>query len=148
MLNLLNRMAWIISIIAWISIYSIDNEFFIFWIIAIFIVKIILSKDFIQNSLDSQKLNIKTSEKEVKQKNELPKNLNIDLKEVAIYDEYIPTNTPKPKKEEPKKISNTTPTKFQKYLNDFFSQNLMAKIGWILLTLWIIFLMSLVYSAV
>ncbi len=148
MLNLLNRMAWIISIIAWISIYSIDNEFFIFWIIAIFIVKIILSKDFIQNSLDSQKLNIKTSEKDVKQKNELPKNLNIDLKEVAIYDEYIPTNTPKPKKEEPKKISNTTPTKFQKYLNDFFSQNLMAKIGWILLTLWIIFLMSLVYSAV
>jgi hypothetical protein len=33
-------------------------------------------------------------------------------------------------------------------LSEFFAENLMAKIGWILLALWVIFLMSLVYAAV
>ncbi len=38
------------------------------------------------------------------------------------------------------------PSKIAKFLSEFFAENLMAKIWWILLSIWLIFLMSLVYA--
>ncbi len=40
------------------------------------------------------------------------------------------------------------PSKIWLFLNEFFAENVMAKIGWILLALWVIFLMGLVYNLV
>lgn len=83
--------------------------------------------DFSQEQKEIEKIN---------EENKKSFNENKPILQERIYEAEIPEKIP----EEPSKIAQ--------FLSDFFAENLMSKIGWILLALWIIFLMSLVYTSV
>lgn len=93
------------------------------------------------NSIDEMSLNKEEERLEDIATVEYVKKYYQEEPQEKLNNESIPSY--ETEKNEPKE-----PGKVAKFLSEFFAENLMAKIGWILLTLWIIFLMSLVYSAV
>lgn len=158
MLNILNRFAWIISIITWISIFAIGNDLFIIALFSIFITKFILSKNFIKNNiLKNEQLAPDSMESGLKEtdSNKIQDNSNeikdLYKNEVDIYEK----NDWEKEKDELEIVEEQDkleiveePSKIWIFISSFFAENLIAKIGWILISIWVIFLMSLVYTQV
>ncbi|MDD5770386.1 MAG: DUF2339 domain-containing protein, partial [Candidatus Gracilibacteria bacterium] len=163
MYKILNRFAWFLAVIAGISIFAIDEDLFVFGIIAIFVIKfLILKESFIKsNILDYNKrleesilrkignTDFKENNKEILE-DEIIENINLKEQSINSYlNEKIETQEIQPQIIENKiEEIQKEPSKIAKFVSEFFAENLMAKIGGILLAIGIIFLMSLVYSVV
>ena len=165
MFKLLNRLAWFISLamwyiisfsIIWLNSYKIWNDDIIwsivFWIIAWLIFKkIFLSKDFIEGRLDFFAKSIWENYfwKTIKKPNPwIPS--TYQEKEATKIKEHIVNkvaSAPWIVSSKTKKVIKK-PSKSSIAIKKFFSENLLAKIGWILVFLWVLFLLSLVYSAI
>lgn len=159
MVSLLNRMAWILSLVVWISIFAIDEELFILWLILIFLVKFFLSKQFIKDSVEEYYNIWNKTNKPLKNENivDVKSSIETSIKKasdsVEVIKETVKRNIVNDEKitkhvEQKVQIVKEEPSKIMKFFSEFFAENLFAKIGWILLALWVIFLMSLVYSLV
>lgn len=175
MYTIFNRLSWILAILAFTILTIIHNDLSIAWIILWIVIKLLLSKSFIKNSINEFKvsiiidiieklklhwINIKDEVvDEIIKNNEIQKN-NLDekitklesvekvknieeVKDNIIFNENEKVEETKLVEEKIKK-----PSKIVIFLSDFFAENLMSKIWWILLAIWVIFLMSLVYSVV
>lgn len=169
MFSILNRIAWIVAIIGWWVIMSVGLEYIIPWIMCTFIVKIFLWENFIKTNIVNYNKRLERSILEqlgwVSHKPESPVQNPPSVDQLNQI-ENSPTFSHQPLLEEtqpdmePEKKTSTftantiknevkqEPSKIAVYLKEFFAENIMAKIGWILLALWVIFLMSLVYTKV
>lgn len=188
MYSIINRISWLFAITTFVAIFSIDDDFFIFAVIAAIIIKVFLNKWYIENWINSLKNEIESEilskisniwlnkkdlnkikdtistndEKVVNNEskatlldrlnekediNALNKD-NIDSFESKFEEEYIEPQKIDEEVNEPIQEVPSEPSKIWLFLKEFFAENVMAKIGWILLALGVIFLMSLVYSLV
>ncbi len=168
MFKLLNRFAWILSILSWFVIlflfwiaidemdggYSsfLDDDFFFIWFLwSLFIwsifKKIFLSQKFIEErvSFFADALNIKKSKKD---KKDIPE--TIDIPESVALENI--SNIKTEKINEVQQVEYSEPTfekeqsKVENYIKKFFSENILAKIGAILVFFSVVFLLSLVWS--
>ncbi len=168
MFKLLNRFAWILSlsfgfiiafIIIWFNNYRIGFEeiflSFILWIIFWLIIKkILFSKTFIQNRLEffanSLKQNYIENKKGIKLNNsEKQKEENITTNESKISNKEEEKTKIKDFKNSKNYIENKNPTAIEEFFNkttnyikDFFSTNLLAKLGWILIFLAVVYFLK------
>lgn len=144
MFKILNRIAWLISITLWLIIFLFLEMYwgapFVFLFILTFLIKFIFLWDkFIQN-------NIWTLE-EKQEENIIQKNEKQEDNITSSIDNKIESLIPE-KVEEKEIYTKVSDLAIIKYIKSFFADNIMAKIWWILLALWIIFLMGLVYNLV
>lgn len=166
MFKLLNRFAWFISlsfwfiialIIIWTNSYSLWGEEVFFsgmlWLIFWFIIKkLFLSKSYIESRLEffAEALNKNPNKVKIKneEKNETPEVEFVEqTQDFEETNEYISKDMES--KEKIQKVQkNKKPSKLALYIKQFFAENLLAKLGWILVFLWVLFLLSLVYSAI
>jgi len=159
MFALLNRFAWIIAIAISLQFsffvdrdWPFDDGWFWVFIIVLFLVKFFILSwwfikdrlEFFANSLSNNYIN---SEKIVKKVKKIKKSELLEA-EVKIKEFDYKTVAEKTKKPVKIKISKKKPSKFALEIKAFFSENLLAKLGWILVFLWVLFLLSLVYSAI
>jgi len=163
MFKLLNRFAWVIAIMTWLQFsffvdrdWHFDNEWFLVFVIILSIVKfLILPSRFIESRLKffAEALNktkplswiiSPSQEKEAtisSKKEEIKEEVKYKASEINLpFDEVIPVKKEKIKSEETSKLSLA--------IKSFFSENLLAKLWWILVFLGVLFLLSLVYSAI
>ncbi len=172
MYKLLNRFAWIIAIMIWLQFsllvdrdWPFDDEWFITFVITLLIVKFaILSWNFIKTRLEffAESLYKQYFNKSTNKNNN---NNSIKDEQIETYDyiEVLPEisdleqnldinqNNPSKvtyEKESVKKqeIVKNIENKYTLYIKKFFSENLLAKLGSILVFLWVLFLLGLVYS--
>lgn len=201
MLKLLNRIAWLVSLLLWyIVVFALiwldtsriwSDEIWIsmiFWTFAwMFLKKMFLSKAFITNRLDyfaeslGKRLWKKSSKKEIenllqsipfeeKKPEQLFEAQELDILpsesiEINCLDPYFEDTTIEAKEDKKRLLKEAInkriwkdeveqpiiqepdePSKFALAVNKFFSENLLAKLGWILVFLWVLFLLSLVYA--
>ena len=170
MFKLLNRFAWILSVLAWFFIlfllwiifdemdgsYSsfLDSDFFFIWIIWSWIIgaifkKIFLSKIFIEERVTffADALGIRSEKPEIHTDNksiipELIEKPQIMKAKASIALEEKPEI--KVEKSEP--IFEEKDSNVVIYIKKFFSENILAKIGSILVFFSVVFLMSLVWN--
>lgn len=165
MYKVLNRLAWIVTLFIWSFIIYLDLDFTIFAIILASIIKFgFLSENFIKSNIleYNKKLEESILQKLYENKeNHTQYEINpvIDNIQEAVN---INENQRKVIEISEEKVddiswnleiienseSQTSTSKLQIFLKDFFAENLIAKIGWILLALWVIFFMSLIYTLV
>ena len=178
MFALLNRFAWIIAIMIWLQFsfiadrdWPFDEVWFWIFIITLFIVKfsllgtsLIKSRlEFFANSIKQNYINQPDSLNEVEEKIDFKKQELKDienneiLEEIRIIKEIERENENKEnsykayaEKVEVEKIEEIEeePSKLALAIKAFFSENLLAKLGWILVFLWVLFLLGLVYAAI
>ncbi|MDD3646404.1 MAG: DUF2339 domain-containing protein [Candidatus Gracilibacteria bacterium] len=166
MFKLLNRFAWFISlsfgfIIALIIIgtnsYSLGGEEVFFsgmlgLIFGFIIKKLFLSKSYIESRLEffAEALNKNPNKVKIKneEKNETPEVEFVEqTQDFEETNEYISKDMES--KEKIQKVQkNKKPSKLALYIKQFFAENLLAKLGGILVFLGVLFLLSLVYSAI
>lgn len=155
MINILNRMAWIISVLVWFSIYiiwwfSILGSTFlsdfspiatiiISTIIGIIIKNIIFSKYFIESNLDSiDQISTQTVKKED----------TIIQEPIDISNNIEEEKTISQENQISQKNNNTENIPEESnIIKDFFTVNALAKIWWIFIFLWVVFFMSIFYIA-
>lgn len=160
MVKILNILSWLVSISIWIWIFAIDDDFFFLGLIIIFVIKFFLSKKFIEESIKWYKFEVEenfkkapvlsnNTSKEIIEDNNKTATTEI-IENVKEVSNIIKTPLPENKVILKEEVIETPsePSKIAKFFTEFFAENLLAKIGWILLALWIIFLMSLVYGIV
>lgn len=152
MFKLLNRFAWIISIMIWLQFsFFIDRdwpfgEWFIPFIIVLLIIKFwFLSWTFIKSRLEFFAKSISenyiknpTTNLEINQKREEKK-----IEKENTYKAYAENTIEKQTKKEVSK-----PSKLSIAIKNFFSENLLAKLGWILVFMWVLFFLSLIYTSI
>lgn len=170
MFKLLNRFAWILSITLWLALaIYIDNELFIWWILLWVLFKFMfLSWNFIQERLEvfahwletisqSKKKptqTVETTSLPLQEKGEIKQEEVIDLNNLVNEEKIIePINEIKETYDELEahEYENVTiekeivsePSAFSIYIKKFFSENILAKIGAILVFLWVVFFMSI-----
>ncbi len=177
MFALLNRFAWLIAIMIWLQFsFFIDRdgpfneEWFITFIIVLLIVKFwIISWWFIKSRLDFFANSISKNyikewlsptnkvEKEIIDLSEIQKEKDIEntklLEEVRLRKEKENKDNVYKAYAENKKVEKIDetieePSKLSIAIKNFFSENLLAKLGWILVFMWVLFFLSLVYSAI
>ena len=173
MTKLLNRLAWFISLLFWFFItfsltaflwelrYIWDEEIIIFLLICLFFwtifKKIFLSKGFIKTRLEffansiwdnfinkSPAIRANPVKETKKEKLNLEEEISLENNKQKVetndYKAYQVPRVKKAIKQEPSKLSLA--------IKKFFSENLLAKLGWILVFLWVLFLLGLVISAI
>ena len=174
MFKLLNRISWFISILMWNLVVSIFNYWYygsvniILWTLLGFILKkIFFSEHFIQERLEVFANWLETIIKSKKKSNKTEKIFSQPLQEKIeiIQEEVIDRNEVSQKMEITEEIPNISekksveyekekndfnsePSDLELYIKKFFSENLLAKIGSILVFLWVVFLMSLLWSEI
>lgn len=190
MVNIISRLSWVFAIVAFIAIFSVDDDLFVFALVVAIIIKALFNKNYIENEIDKFRSSVtneilsqiidswfdKKSVEKIKEivnnKKDITNNetvvndnsLSVLLNEEdtkqgeenelsSIYEEIQKENynIKENKKEEIdsyEEEKEKEPWKIEKFLTDFFAENVMAKIGGILLALWVIFLMTLIYSKV
>jgi len=161
MFKLLNRISYLVSFIMWFIIcfifisfdsYNLNSDIIIsslvFWIVVWLIFKkLFLSKKFIESRLQYFADTIKSLEKTVSpkvttyQKQEQPLE---EIKEFKLEEKLFEKEVEFVKSTE--KVSE--PSKFELAIKSFFAENLLAKLWGILVFLWVLFLLSLVYTAI
>lgn len=155
MFTLLNRITWLLSICAWLYIWSIDGDLFILGLIAAIAVKyIFFSPAFIKEALWELKTkkagNIKISDieqtpvlKEAKQENTVsnPEEKK-ETAEIKIHEQTIAKNAHRAEKT--KVMKPKEPGVFEK----FFAENLIAKIGGIILFIGVLTFLVGIYSVI
>lgn len=150
------RFSWIVSILAGLSITFIDDDLFFLWIIAAVTIKFfVLSDGFIKNNILDynkrleenilKKLSLNSwieqrKESVIEPVEDISQTIEPHIQTLWESIESTPKETIPEVPKEPSKVAV--------FLREFFAENLMAKIGWILLAIGILFLMSLVYSLV
>lgn len=174
MFQLLNRITWVVSIIFWITIVAIEEDLLIFWIIGIFLLKyLVFSPNYIRERLrffqtqllkgykpeNWQTLSLsQENHQEVKQENTEKlssqeafhisenwalQNLALSSENTKVKNERVEIHEQKIQSINQEKQSSE-PGIFQK----FFAENLLAKLGWILVFLGVLFFLSLIYTIV
>ena len=168
MFKLLNRFAWIIAITIALAIIAIGNGFLFYWIIIWLIVKFLfLSDNFIKKRLEFFAFSIKenyieddnisktTTDKVISE--DKVENKKEEVKELESFNEEKEENLSKvayqnyAKQQKTEKIQEEVveePSKMVLAIKAFFSENILAKLGWILIFLWVLFLLALVYAII
>jgi len=153
MIQLLNRIAWIISFIWWILIILLfwgEIETFLIWIILWIIIKwVFLPRNYIEwrvTHFARVALKWKTSwniSSQNKTWNTADTTKNIKHDMFSIQTKSLKDKKIKAKiNAKEKSLLNTA----EDFIKSFFSENILAKVGWILVLLWVLFLLSLVWK--
>lgn len=110
---------------------------------------IVFESKTINENINNDNLKSLSNNEEINETKEFKIDENLVNKEVE-YDEEAFNNTKFQESIDEKEYQEISrePSKIWLFLKDFFAENLMAKIGWILLSLWAMFFMYLVYNVV
>lgn len=154
MFQLLNRITWVLCICLGVIIASIDVDFILPWIIiAVAIKYIVFSPDYIKSRLQFFKTGLlKTDsplsqllplqEKGADEEKNTVKNADMHSEEDTSY---IASQVQEDEDEDV--IQKPTLPQEPNIIQKFFSENLLAKIGWIIVFLWVLFLLTAIYAA-
>ncbi len=165
MINLLNRISWILCVVAWLTLSFMlfwqDEWNIIFWILfAIIIKRLLLPHDFIQERVIGYTNKIigrasvwdlvkpwvppisEQPEPAMSSEEHEPE-LSIPPQEIPDEDEEYDEGF-QPISEKKQETVPSGPSAFER----FFAENALAKIGWILLFLWVLFFLWLIFNAV
>ena len=173
MLKLLNRFAWLIAFTIWIQIsffvdndWPFDDQWFWFFLIALFIVRFLfISNKFIESRLEffANSLNLRKTAKnnvassvmkheKVEKIKEKEPTIDLVDYQVNYYEDNdnseVKDEVRNEVKFESKKIKEEEPSKVEIYIKQFFSENILAKLWAILVFLWVLFLMSLIWNEI
>lgn len=112
-----------------------------------------VEKRIIKNIPDINTETVNLNESKIEENLEFEKQVNTQIELNKLENEgkisennYKTTVVVKENTEE--EIKEETPSRISTFFSEFFAENLMAKVWWILLSLWVIFLMSLVYREI
>ncbi len=153
MFQLINRISWVISIWLWISIASIDKSLIIWWIIIALATKyILLSPEYIKSRLQFFKMQILAWKKKSQWSIALHQNSSEIIEKTSQEERIVENNKENINyvaheqsdyaSKQANKISDHS------FIQQFFSENLLAKFGWILVFLGVLFLLSLIYTVI
>ncbi len=161
MFQLLNRITWIISIVLWIAIFAIEEDFFLFALVAVFAVKFfIFSPNYIRKRLQFFKKQVLKGYNP--EQGEKVENISVSSPTEIEPEEIIPVQENLAFSENSTDIKTETSEIYEQNINAvpeqensnpniikrFFSENLLAKVWWILVFLGVLFFLSLVYSVI
>lgn len=171
MIQLLNRIAWIVSLTFWITFVIMVWWYWEIWILWVFIGCIIkwwlLPKSYIESRVEHfSRISLKNKEDSYAS---VAKNISIESKKSGkdIWETGIPNMDSSPHEvkiheNNDREYKNNTEKKYSERLREstntfenilwqvkkFFSEDILAKIWGILVFLWVIFLLSLIWSSI